>query len=187
MAEVLDDVDWQGKVFSGGWVSAHGGVVDSVEPATGEVLARAGLADAGDIAAAAAAAKAAQPGWAAQPGPERAAVLRRASRVLEENRAEFERWLVREGGAVPGKAAFEVDLVLGELWEAAALPTQPWGLLLPASEAGRQSVARDSFPATATGKIRRVELRVTAAAVLVPPAVTQPDRGQPDGAPAPAV
>ncbi|HEX4224875.1 MAG TPA: benzaldehyde dehydrogenase, partial [Pseudonocardiaceae bacterium] len=58
------------------------------------------------------------------------------------NRAEFERWLVREGGAVPGKAAFEVDLVLGELWEAAALPTQPWGQLLPASEPGRQSVAR---------------------------------------------
>jgi benzaldehyde dehydrogenase (NAD) len=51
-------------------------------------------------------------------------------------------WLVREGGAIPGKAAFEVELVLGELWEAAALPTQPWGHLLPVSEAGRQSIAR---------------------------------------------
>ena len=142
MAGILDDLDWQGKVFSSGWVSAHGGVLDSVEPATGEVLARAGLADARDIAAAAAAAKAAQPEWAAQPGPQRAAVLRRASRVLEDNRAEFEQWLIREGGAIPGKAAFEVDLVLGELWEAAALPTQPWGHLLPTSEAGRQSIAR---------------------------------------------
>jgi benzaldehyde dehydrogenase (NAD) len=62
--------------------------------------------------------------------------------VLADNRAEFERWLVREGGAIPGKAAFEVELVLGELWEAAALPTQPWGHLLPASEPGRESVAR---------------------------------------------
>ncbi|HEY1574729.1 MAG TPA: DUF664 domain-containing protein [Pseudonocardiaceae bacterium] len=43
--------------------------------------------------------------------------------MVEANRAELETWLVREGGAVAGKAAFEVDLVLGELWEAAALPT----------------------------------------------------------------
>jgi benzaldehyde dehydrogenase (NAD) len=43
---------------------------------------------------------------------------------------------------VPGKAAFEVELVLGELWEAAALPTQPWGHLLPTTEPGRESIAR---------------------------------------------
>lgn len=65
-------------------------------------------------------------GWAEQIGPARAPVLRKTAAVLTENRAEFERWLVREGGAVPGKAAIEVDLALGELWEAAALPTQPW-------------------------------------------------------------
>ena len=41
-----------------------------------------------------------------------------------------------------GKAGFEVELVLAELWEAAALPTQPWGHLLPASEPGRQSIAK---------------------------------------------
>jgi benzaldehyde dehydrogenase (NAD) len=142
MAEVLDGLDWQGKVFSNGWVTPQGGELKSVEPATGDVLARVGLANAADIAAAAAAARRAQPDWAAQPGPQRAALIRRAARVLEDNRAEFERWLVREGGAIPGKAAFEVELVLGELWEAAALPTQPVGQLLPTSEAGRQSIAR---------------------------------------------
>ena len=142
MAEILDDLDWQGKVYSNGWISPGGGTLESIEPATGEVLAQVGLADADDIAAAAAAAKNAQPGWAAQPGPHRAAVMRRAARILEDNRAQFERWLVREGGSVPGKAAFEVELVLGELWEAAALPTQPWGHLLPTSEAGRQSIAK---------------------------------------------
>jgi benzaldehyde dehydrogenase (NAD) len=142
MAEVLDGPDWQGKVFSNGWVTPRGGELKSVEPATGAVLARVGLANAADIASAAAAAKWAQPDWAALPGPQRAALIRRAARVLEDNRAEFERWMVREGGAVPGKAAFEVELVLGELWEAAALPTQPIGQLLPTSEAGRQSVAR---------------------------------------------
>jgi len=142
MAELLDNLDWQGKVYSTGWTTSRGGVLESAEPATGEVLATIGLADADDVAAAATAARQAQPEWSAQPGPQRATLVRRAARILEDNRAEFERWLVREGGAIPGKAAFEVDLVLGELWEAAALPTQPWGHLLPASEPGRQSIAR---------------------------------------------
>ena len=124
-----------------GWVAAHGGVLDSIEPATGAVLAQSGLADAEDVAGASLAAAQAQPGWAEQIGPARAAVIRKAASVLADNRAEFERWLVREGGAVPGKAAFEVDLALGELWEAAALPTQPWGHLLPTSEPGRESLA----------------------------------------------
>ena len=44
MAEILDDLDWQGKVFSSGWVTPHGGELKSVEPATGDVLARVGLA-----------------------------------------------------------------------------------------------------------------------------------------------
>jgi benzaldehyde dehydrogenase (NAD) len=135
MTELFDGADWSRDVHSGGWV-------DSVEPATGTVLARVGLAEAGDVAAAAERAAQAQPAWAATIGPARAAVLRKAAAVLQEHRAEFERWLVREGGAVPGKAAFEVDLTLGELWEAAALPTQPWGHLLAPSEPGRESVAR---------------------------------------------
>jgi len=139
---LLDGAAWQGKIFSNGWRDAKGGVLDTVEPATGEVLGQVGLAAAQDIAEATAAARVAQPDWAARTGPERAALLRTAARVLEDNRSEFETWLVREGGCVPGKAAFEVDLVLGELWEAAALPTQPWGQLLPASEPGRDSVAR---------------------------------------------
>jgi benzaldehyde dehydrogenase (NAD) len=142
MTELLESGDWQGRIYSGGWVEGHGGTAESTEPATGATLATVGLANAVDVAAAATGAAAAQAEWAATPGPVRAAVIRKAAAVLEANRAEFERWLVREGGAVPGKAAFEVGLVLGELWEAAALPTQPWGHLLPTSEPGRESIAR---------------------------------------------
>jgi benzaldehyde dehydrogenase (NAD) len=167
MAGLLDDLDWQGKVYSGGWTASRGGVLESTVPATGEVLATVGLADAADVAAAAAAARQAQPEWAAQPGLQRAALIRRAARLLEDNRAEFEGWLVREGGAIPGKAGFEVELVLAELWEAAALPTQPWGHLLPASEPGRQSIAKRvplgvvgvispwNFPLILSGRSRR--------------------------------
>jgi benzaldehyde dehydrogenase (NAD) len=139
---LLDGADWNSKIFSNGWTSAQGGTLQTTEPATGEVLAEVGLANKGDVAEAARRARTAQPEWAATIGPERAALMRRAARVLEDNHEEFETWLVREGGAVPGKAAFEVQLVLGELWEAAALPTQPWGQLLPSSEPGRESIAR---------------------------------------------
>src|SRR5690349_4432442 len=142
MTELLDSGAWAGRIWNGRWVEGHGGTAESIEPATGASLGTVGLASAEDVAAAAIAASAVQADWAATIGPARAAVLRKAAAVLADNRAEFERWLVREGGAVPGKAAFEVDLVLGELWEAAALPTQPWGHLLPTSEPGRESVAR---------------------------------------------
>jgi len=141
MSDLLGEATWQGKLFNGGWV-ACANVVDVVEPATGETLGQVGLASGQDVATATKRAAAAQAGWAARTGPERAAVLRRAAELLAANRAEFETWLIREGGSIPGKAAFEVDLVLAELWEAAALPTQPWGYLLPSSEPGRDSVAR---------------------------------------------
>lgn len=142
MGELLDVAGWQGRIFSNGWTSGGGGVATAIEPATGAALAEYGVADASDVAKAAVRALEAQAAWAQVPAPERAAVLRRAATLLEQHRAEVERWLVREGGAVPGKAAFEVDLVLAELWEAAALPTQPWGHLLPSAVPGRESIAR---------------------------------------------
>jgi benzaldehyde dehydrogenase (NAD) len=139
---LLDAVDWTGKIFNGQWVPAQGGKLAAIEPATGETLGETGLANGEDVANAAKLAAAAQPAWAATPGHERAALIRNVAKVLEDNRAEFETWLIREGGAVPGKAAFEVGLVLGELWEAASLPTQPWGYLLPTAEPGRESIAQ---------------------------------------------
>ena len=139
---LLDDAPWTSRIYSNGWTAGGGGTHESVEPATGDVLGVIGVADGADVAAAARSARAAQPAWAATIGPERAALLRRAAMTVQANHAELATWLVREGGAVKEKAAFEVQLVLGELWEAAALPTQPWGHLLAGSEPGRESFAR---------------------------------------------
>ena len=85
-------------------------------------------------------------------------MLRKAAGILAANRDEFELWLVREGGAVPGKAAFEVELVLAELGEGggASHPTvlehPP-----PSSEPGRESVAR-RVPLGVVAVITPVEL-----------------------------
>ena len=74
----LDESTWQGKIFSGGWKAAAGGEASVLEPATGAELGRTGIASPADVAAATAAAAAAQPGRAATPHTERAALLRRA-------------------------------------------------------------------------------------------------------------
>jgi benzaldehyde dehydrogenase (NAD) len=112
-----------------------------VEPATGEVLGAVALSDPEDVRVAVAEAAAAQPAWAATSPAERAAVLRRAARALEEHTDEVVEWIVRESGSVRAKAGGEVGSVLDELWAAAALPTQPHGELFADPE-GRQSFGR---------------------------------------------
>jgi benzaldehyde dehydrogenase (NAD) len=131
---LLDESTWRGKVLLDGWNEAAGGDAAVVEPATGAEIGRVGSADAADVARAAGIAQAAQPAWAARPHTERAAVLRRAGDLLGQYAGEIESWLVREGGAVPGKAQFEIGLVVQECYEAAALPSRAYGELLPSTE-----------------------------------------------------
>ena len=91
---LLDSGVWQGQIYSGGWVAAHGGDMPVIEPATGQELGRAGSGDPEDIARAAATAAAAQKAWAATSFEERAAVLRRAGDLIGQNAAEIQRWKV---------------------------------------------------------------------------------------------
>jgi benzaldehyde dehydrogenase (NAD) len=67
-------------------------------------------------------------------------VLIAAAEALERHREEAERWLVREGGAIPPKAHFEVDFTQSELREAATLVTRATGEVLPDAQ-GRFSFA----------------------------------------------
>ena len=76
---MLNEGQWRGKVFSGEWRTASGGVVDVQEPATLERLSQTGLANAADVAAAAKTAAQAQPLWAAMPYEARADVFRKAA------------------------------------------------------------------------------------------------------------
>jgi benzaldehyde dehydrogenase (NAD) len=138
---LLDQSRWTGKIFSGGWIEAPA-TIETVEPATGEVLGVAGGGDAASVAKAAAAAAAAQREWAATPLTERAAVIRRAGEVMERHRAELVTLLVRESGCIPGKADVEVTASIGQLEMAAALVSHPLGQLLPSLTPGRTSMAR---------------------------------------------
>jgi benzaldehyde dehydrogenase (NAD) len=118
---LLDPRAWEGKLFSGGWRAPAGGAVEVLDKASGELLARVGLADRSDVAEACRRARAASASWAATPAAERAAILQRAADILAAAAEEVIPWNIRETGGIRGKAEFEVNVAVGELREAAAL------------------------------------------------------------------
>jgi benzaldehyde dehydrogenase (NAD) len=132
---------WKGKIFTGRWQLSKGGTREVIEPATGRVLTEVGIADADDVREAAQAAALAQKEWANTPADQRAAVLRRAAQLLEAHADTLRPWIVRETGSIPPKADFELHMAAGILLEAAAIATQPPGMMLP-SGPKRMSFAR---------------------------------------------
>jgi len=127
----IDESIWSGQVYSAGWQQASGGDAAVIEPATGAEIGRVGIASPADVAAAATAAAAAQPAWAALPYTERAAILRRAGDIWKANAEEIEGWSIREGGKIVPAAQFETHVATEEVYEAATLPSRPYGDLLP--------------------------------------------------------
>lgn len=138
---LLEQVSWQDKAFDGSWVTVGGGLLDVVEPATGEVLARVGCANGDDVNQACEKAYVAQKAWAALPYAEKAGVFRRAATVLESNIESFSQWIVRETGSIVPKAMFELSSLSHLLHEAAAMLTQSRGIVLPSLE-GVTSLAK---------------------------------------------
>jgi benzaldehyde dehydrogenase (NAD) len=131
---LLEPKTFEGQVYSGGWTTSQGGDTADIEPATGEEIGRAGVANAADVARAAAAAREAQREWAATNFEQRAAVLRRAGDIVERNGDEIQQWVIRETGAVPGLAGFAVGVAAQECYEAAALASRPLGDILPSNQ-----------------------------------------------------
>lgn len=128
---------WSGRIFSGGWRDAQGGVADVVEPATGTTLGRIGVAGVQDVDSAARQAAEAQHAWAATPFDQRASVLREAAALLRQRAAQFQHWNVREAGSIPPKADWELHATYEQLQMCAALPMQPIGEIFPSTLPGR--------------------------------------------------
>jgi benzaldehyde dehydrogenase (NAD) len=131
---------WTGRVYGDGWSDAPG-AIDVLQPATGAVIASAGVADGASVAAAAASAAAAQPAWAATGFADRARVLRRAAELLERHAEEITGWMVRETGSIPPKIGVEIANSVNQIHHAAGLVTQPLAYVLPTLVPDRTSVA----------------------------------------------
>ena len=141
VATLLDSAHWSGNVYTGAWRRSDS-TITVREPATGEVLGVVGESQPADLAAVVATARAAQGPWAARPADERAALMRRAARLLEEQRESLLAAIIRETGGVPGKAHVELSGTIDELYHSAALLIQPEGHVLPSADPSRLSLAR---------------------------------------------
>ncbi|WP_373989764.1 benzaldehyde dehydrogenase [Duganella sp. BuS-21] len=140
LKKLLNEAEWQGKIFNGAWID--GVATHPVrEPGSGAQLTSVGWAQPSYIADSAAAAVKAQREWAALPYQRRAAVLRRAAELLLANREEIVDWIVRETGAIAPFAEFQIENAYTVLEEAASMPSQSSGMMLP-GDAGRLSFAR---------------------------------------------
>ncbi|MCC4585751.1 benzaldehyde dehydrogenase [Xanthomonas sp. NCPPB 1067] len=140
-ASANDTPAWHGRIFNGEWVPGSAGVLSIHEPATGALLHEVGKADLSDVAAAVAQAKQAQRAWAASAPRERAAIFHRAAQLLQARRTEATLLIARETGGILPKAEREVDESVVFLQQAAGMPLQATGQMLP-TVAGQLSLAR---------------------------------------------
>ena len=160
---------WTGRVYGEGWSDAPV-AIDVLQPATGAVIASAGVADGASVAAAAASAAAAQPAWAATPFPDRARVLRRAADLLERHAEEITGWMVRETGSIPPKIGVEIANSVNQIHHAAGLVTQPLAYVLPSPQPDRTSVAH-RIPVGVVGVITPWNFPIVLALRSVAPAL----------------
>ncbi len=144
MAVSTEQRPWDGKIFVDGdfRTPAGGGVETVLDKALGEPLGTAGNASSADVEEAIARAGAAQAAWAAEGYDVRAGILRGAAFALQARKEEFVEQIVRETGAIAGKAEYEVGAAANELFEGAALTSRPVAEVLPSHSTTRLSIAQ---------------------------------------------
>ena len=110
------------QMFIGGqWTEAVSGeTFDDLNPYSGELYAKVAKGDAQDADRAMAAAFEARQEWAATPAVNRAQILNKAARILEESTPEFADVLTQEGGGSVGKVMFEISQTVDLIETAAA-------------------------------------------------------------------
>ena len=114
---------------------------NSLEPSTGKVASTAADASLEDACQAAAAAAEAFPPWSRTLPSQRRALLWRAAERLIEARDEIVTAMVAETGAARSWAAFNCDLGVNMLREAAAMTSQLTGETMPTDQPGSLSFA----------------------------------------------
>jgi len=120
------------QYIGGEWTdAAAGGTFDVKGPFTGETVATAPAGGADDAVRAIDAAAAAFPAWAATPPAVRQGIFLKAADVLESRSDEIVAALARETGATFGFGMFQMHFVPGLFRQAAALPYQPIGTVIP--------------------------------------------------------
>lgn len=135
-------MDFPTQLFDNGqWRDAENGdTFDVIDPATGEVLAKVADASAEDVRRMVDSSAAAQPGWAARPAVERAAVMRRAAALFEERIDHLAEVLTREQGKPLEQSVGEIRYGLGFIEWFAEEARRVHGMTIPATTTKKRIV-----------------------------------------------
>lgn len=166
----LGDSLQQALFIDGEFVRSDGDAVAVTDKATGDVLGHSASATDADVDRAVAGAAAAQREWYAMPATERAAILRRGGAILEREAGRFKEVLIREGGAVGGKAEGEIAASVVEFFMAAELATTPLGEIIPSGQPGRVNIV-ERRPVGVVGLITAWNAPVHIAMRVLAPAI----------------
>jgi aldehyde dehydrogenase (NAD+) len=130
------------QYIGGIWRHGHEGskLIDT-DPFTGETLTEIVQANKEDLDEAYQSASKAQISWAAKSPAQRAAIMLRSSRIIEQRRDEIVDWLIKESGSTRMKAELEWQWVHSLTVEAASYPHRLEGKILPIDEFGKESRA----------------------------------------------
>jgi acyl-CoA reductase-like NAD-dependent aldehyde dehydrogenase len=129
----------EAKQFIGGeWIDAGGGgTFDDLDPFTGDVVARVPAGGRADAARAVEAAAHAFPEWSQSAPETRQHIFLAAADILERRGDEIVGLLARETGSTFGFGMFQLHFVSGLLRQAASIPYQPVGQVIPSDIPGR--------------------------------------------------
>jgi len=122
----------RGLHIGGEWTDASDGkTFEDHDPFTADVVANVPAGTRDDARRAIEAASAAFPGWSQSTPADRQRVFLKAADILESRTEEISSWLTRETGSTFGFAMFQLQFVAGLFRQAAALPYQPMGEIIP--------------------------------------------------------
>ncbi len=118
------EVEVLSNYIGGEWIESSAiDLLDDINPANGELLARVPLSTASDVDAAARAARAAQPGWAAVPVAKRARAVFALREALWAHREELARLVTEDMGKALDDARGEVGRGIESTEVACGIPT----------------------------------------------------------------
>ncbi len=130
---------------------------ESKNPATGETIGLVPHSSAEQVAAAVAAAKAAQPGWAAKPDAERKALVMQVAEAIKANAPYLAEWVTREQGKpLGGVGPDQVPGARFELWGCEVWSQVTASLDLPSEVVFEDETRRDEMHRKPLGVIAAI-------------------------------
>jgi acyl-CoA reductase-like NAD-dependent aldehyde dehydrogenase len=140
MATTEQQVREYGHFIGGTAEDVEGDAFDDRDPYTGETVARVAAGTREDAHRAVEAALDAFPQWLQTPPEARQLIFLRAADILDRRRDEVVALLQRETGSAFGFSMFQHHFVTGLFRQAAAIPYQPVGQVIPTDTPGRMAM-----------------------------------------------